>query len=635
MKNYCYLLAFLLLISAFRSPAQSRTITGQVIDATTNQVLPGVAVIVKGSALVTTTNAAGNFNFKVPDTTQVLVVSFIGYTTTEVKIGSQNKLSVKLKPDTHALQEVVVTGYSSIQSLAGKVAGMVSGAKIRGNVSRETRMSAPVDNYPRTQFNTEEYNRIEENSFLAAKQNPLSTFSIDVDAASYSNVRRFLNNGQMPPKDAVRLEEMVNYFKYDYPQPKTEDPFAVITELAACPWSPDNQLLHIALQGKNISTDNLPPANLVFLIDVSGSMASPDKLPLVIAGFKLLVNQLRPQDKVAITVYAGAAGLVLPPTSGNRKEVILEALDKLEAGGSTAGGEGIKLAYDVAQQHFLKNGNNRVILASDGDFNVGVSSTSELERLIEEKRESGVFLTVLGFGTGNIKDSRMEKLAGKGNGNYAYVDNIQEAKKVFVNEFGGTLFTIAKDVKLQLEFNPAHVKAYRLIGYENRQLANEDFKNDKKDAGDLGTGHTVTALYEIIPANSKNNNGIHPVDALKYQQVPAGNNTAHPGELLTLKLRYKTPTGNTSRLIEKVVSPTETNNPSENFRFAAAVAEFGMLLRDSEHKGKATYSSVITLAESAKGEDAEGYRAEFVRLVKATQLFDSPVTEAKVKPLKN
>jgi Ca-activated chloride channel family protein len=635
MKNYFCLLVFLLLTTAFRSPAQTRTITGQIIDPTTTQSLSGVSVIAKGTTLGTITNAKGNFSLKVPATTQVLVVSFIGYTTEEVKIGSQNKLSIKLKRDTQSLQEVVVTGYNSIQGLAGKLSGVVSGMRVKGNMSRVSQASGPVDYYPRVNFNTEEYNRIEENGFLAAKRNPLSTFSIDVDAASYSNVRRFLNNGQMPPKDAVRIEEMVNYFKYDYPQPKTEDPFAVVTEFAACPWNSENQLLQIALQGKNIPTDNLPPANLVFLIDVSGSMASPDKLPLVIAGFKLLVNQLRPQDKVAITVYAGAAGLVLPPTSGNRKEVILEALDKLEAGGSTAGGEGIKLAYNVAQEHFLKNGNNRVILASDGDFNVGVSSTSELERLIEEKRESGVFLTVLGFGTGNIKDSRMEKLADKGNGNYAYVDNIQEAKKVFVNEFGGTLFTIAKDVKLQLEFNPAHVKAYRLIGYENRQLQNEDFRNDKKDAGDLGAGHTVTALYEIIPAKSKNDNAINPIDELKYQQVPAINNAAYTGELLTLKLRYKTPTGNTSKLLEKVVLTTESSNHSENFRFAAAVAEFGMLLRDSEFKGKATYSSVVTLAESAKGEDAEGYRAEFVRLVKATQMLDSPVTEARVKPLKN
>ncbi|RDC65806.1 vWA domain-containing protein [Adhaeribacter pallidiroseus] len=633
MKNYCSLLALFFLLTAFSHLGLARTIAGQVTDAATNQPLPGVAVQAKGTSLNTVTDTSGNFKLKVPDTTQTLTFSFIGYTSQEVKLHASGNIQVALKPDNHALQEVVVTGYNNTQRLAGKVAGVVSGVRIGGNVSRETRMSAPRDYYPRAPFNTEEYDRIEDNNFLAAKRHPLSTFSIDVDAASYSNVRRFLNNGQKPPKDAVRIEEMVNYFKYDYPQPKAEDPFAVITELAACPWNPDNQLLHIALQGKNIATDNLPPANLVFLIDVSGSMDSPDKLPLVIAGFKLLINQLRPQDKVAITVYAGSAGLVLPPTAGNQKEVILAALDKLQAGGSTAGGEGIKLAYNVAQEHFLKNNNNRVILATDGDFNVGVSSTSELERLIEEKRESGVFLTVLGFGTGNIKDSRMEKLADKGNGNYAYVDNIQEAKKVFVNEFGGTLFTITKDVKLQLEFNPTHVKAYRLIGYENRQLADEDFKNDKKDAGDLGAGHTVTALYEIVPANSKKN--VPEADALKYQSVKNTDKNNFNGELLTLKLRYKTPTGNTSKLLEHVVTPTPTANPSENLRFAAAVAEFGMLLRASEHKGQATYAGVLHLAENAKGTDAEGYRAEFVRLVKTTQLLDSPVTEVKGKPEKD
>ncbi|QNF32725.1 von Willebrand factor type A domain-containing protein [Adhaeribacter swui] len=630
MKNYCYLLVLFFFLTAFSNLAQTRIVSGQVTDAATLQPLPGVTVTAKGTSIGTVTDTSGKFKLEVPHTTQTLVFNYIGFTTQEVKLNAANTIKVALQPNNQALEEVVVTGYSNVQSLAGKVAGVVSGVRIRGNVSRETRrMSMPIDYYSQPRFNTEEYDRIEDNNFLATKRHPLSTFSIDVDAASYSNVRRFLNNGQKPPKDAVRIEEMVNYFKYNYPQPTPEDPFAVITELAACPWNQDNQLLHIALQGKNIATGNLPPANLVFLIDVSGSMDSPDKLPLVIAGFKLLVNQLRPQDKVAITVYAGSAGLVLPPTAGNQKEVILAALDRLQAGGSTAGGEGIKLAYNVAQENFLKNGNNRVILATDGDFNVGVSSTSELERLIEEKRESGVFLTVLGFGTGNIKDSRMEKLADKGNGNYAYVDNIQEAKKVFVNEFGGTLFTIAKDVKLQLEFNPTHVKAYRLIGYENRQLADEDFKNDKKDAGDLGAGHTVTALYEIVPATSKKN--VAEADPLKYQPVKNADKNNFSGELLTLKLRYKKPTSNTSQLLEHVVYPTLTANPSENLRFAAAVAAFGMLLRDSEHKGQATYAGVLHLAENAKGNDSEGYRAEFIRLVKTTQLLDSPVTEVKGK----
>ncbi len=639
MKTYLYLLSFLFLALSLRCPAQDRTLTGQVLDGASNTGLPGVSVIVKGTQLGTTTNATGNFTLTVPATAKILVFAFIGYKTQEVPIKQQHQFKITLAADVHQLSEVVVTGYSSKAKRAITAAASVaSGVQIRGKSGSHPQRGMPADVYPRPSYNTEEYARIEENAFLATKHHPLSTFSIDVDAASYSNVRRFLNNGQQPPKDAVRIEEMVNYFKYDYPQPQGPDPFAVVTELSTCPWNSDNQLLHVALQGKNIPTDHLPPANLVFLIDVSGSMAEPDKLPLVIAGFKLLVNQLRPQDKVALTVYAGAAGLVLPPTPGNQKEVILTALDKVEAGGSTAGGEGIKLAYQVAQENFLKEGNNRVILATDGDFNVGVSSTSELERLIEEKRATGVYLTVLGFGTGNIKDSRMEKLADKGNGNYAYVDNIQEARKVFVSEFGGTLFTIAKDVKLQLEFNPAHVKAYRLIGYENRHLNDEDFKNDKKDAGDLGSGHTVTALYEIIPAQSKKPRPeIGEVDELRYQSVKANPATNFAGELLTLKLRYKAPDGNTSKLLQKVVSPESAalNQTSNNFRFAAAVAGFGMLLRDSEHKGKSSYANVITLAENAKGEDAEGYRAEFIRLVKAAELLRRPASEVKIVPVKN
>ncbi|HRF41540.1 MAG TPA: VWA domain-containing protein, partial [Saprospiraceae bacterium] len=346
--------------------------------------------------------------------------------------------------------------------------------------------------------NTEDYSPIAENRFHKATDTPLSTFSIDVDAASYSNMRRFLKNGQMPPADAVRIEEMINYFDYQYPQPTGEHPFEVVAEMSECPWQPEHRLLHIGLKGREIATDKLPPSNLVFLIDVSGSMDSPNKLPLLQSAFRLLVNQLRPQDKVAMVVYAGAAGLVLEPTDGNDKQKILEALQRLQAGGSTAGGAGIRLAYDVARQHFVKGGNNRVILATDGDFNVGASSDADMVRLIEEERKSGVFLTVLGFGMGNYKDNKMQQLSNAGNGNHAYIDDIDEAKKVLVEEFGGTLFTIAKDVKIQIEFNPAQVAGYRLIGYENRLLNKEDFNDDKKDAGELGAGHTVTALYEIV-----------------------------------------------------------------------------------------------------------------------------------------
>ena len=464
--------------------------------------------------------------------------------------------------------------------------------------------------------NTESYDRIYENPFMKVINHPLSTFSIDVDRAAYSNVRRFLNNGQKPPADAVRIEEMINYFDYDYPQPEGEHPFAFQTELASCPWNSEHQLLHIGIQGKNIPTDDLPPSNLVFLIDVSGSMQEANKLPLLKSAFRLLTDQLRPQDKISIVVYAGAAGLVLPCTSGKQKDKIMNAITELEAGGSTAGGAGIKLAYLTAEENFIKGGNNRIILATDGDFNIGESSDAAMTRLIEEKRESGIFLTCLGFGMGNYKDSKMETLADQGNGNYAYIDNIQEANKTFVQEFGGTLFTIAKDVKLQLEFNPTHVQAYRLIGYENRMLAAEEFEDDTKDAGELGAGHTVTALYEIIPAGVKSDL-VRNAPPLKYQANSLTNNqpNEYNTELMTIKFRYKAPDSDQSKLITHAIHKKVNEQSSENFRFAAAVAEFGLLLRDSKFKNKASFDQVIDLAQSARGEDEEGYRAEFIRLV--------------------
>ncbi|TAE68126.1 MAG: VWA domain-containing protein [Oscillatoriales cyanobacterium] len=467
------------------------------------------------------------------------------------------------------------------------------------------------------QFDREGYNRIYDNSYQRASNNPLSTFGIDVDTASYSNVRRFINSGVMPPKDAVRLEELINYFTYDYPQPKGDRPFSINTEVANAPWNPQHKLVHIGLQGKSISTKNLPPNNLVFLIDVSGSMNSPDKLPLVKASLKYLVSELRAKDSVTIVVYAGAAGLVLPPTPGNQKEKILDSIDKLEAGGSTAGGAGIQLAYKVAKDNFIKQGNNRVILATDGDFNVGVSSDGELVRMIEEKREQGVFLSVLGFGTGNLQDAKMEQLADKGNGNYAYIDSLLEAKKVLVTQMGGTLFTIAKDVKIQVEFNPAKVQAYRLVGYENRVLQNQDFNDDKKDAGELGAGHSVTAIYEIIPVGVASDVKLPEVDPLKYQPNPATASTSQTDELMQVKLRYKNPNETVSQLITQSVidKPVKLENASANFRFAAAVAAFGMVLRDSEYKGAASFDQVLRLASQAKGEDKEGYRAEFIRLV--------------------
>lgn len=459
-----------------------------------------------------------------------------------------------------------------------------------------------------------------ENRFLKAAQHPLSTFSIDVDAASYSNIRRFITQGQLPPKDAVRTEELINYFTYDYPNPDDGHPFSITTEVAACPWKKTHKLALIGLQGKRIEKKALPPTNLVFLIDVSGSMNQSNKLPLLKSAFRLLVDELRAQDKVSIVVYAGAAGLALPPTSGKEKSKIITALDGLEAGGSTAGGAGIQLAYKIAQDNFLKSGNNRVILATDGDFNVGVSSNAELESMIEEKRKSGVFLTVLGFGMGNYKDSKMQTLAEKGNGNHYYIDNLLEGEKVFVGQMAGTLFTIAKDVKLQLEFNPKRVQAYRLIGYESRLLAKEDFNDDTKDAGELGAGHTVTALYEIVPVGAPMPSSAS-VDPLKYQEEerPKVKTSARADseELFTVKFRYKAPTADESQLIEKVLLDKSRafESAGNNLRFAASVAEFGLLLVDSPYKGASTFEQVLQTARAAKGNDDEGYRAEFIRLV--------------------
>lgn len=465
-------------------------------------------------------------------------------------------------------------------------------------------------------FNTEEYNPIQENPFLAASREPLSTFAIDVDPASYSNVRRFIRQGSAPPRDAVRIEELVNYFGYDYPDPRGEHPFAVVTEVGAAPWNPAHQLVHVGIQGRRMREAQLPPSNLVFLVDVSGSMDSPDKLPLVQASLRMLVEELEERDRVAIVVYAGAAGLVLDATPGDRRETILEAIDRLRAGGSTAGAEGIRLAYDVARRNFIPGGNNRVILATDGDFNVGVSSEAELVQLIEEKRAEGTFLTVLGFGTGNLADARMEQLADHGNGNYAYIDGLWEARKVLVEERGGTLFAIAKDVKLQVEFNPQRVYAYRLIGYENRMLAAEDFANDRRDAGELGAGHSVTALYEIVPVGAERTVDVGEVAGLRYQRPSSEPVAAFNGELMNVSIRYKRPDGDTSVLLSHAVrAPRREGRTSDNFRFAAAVAQWGMLLRGSEHAGESSLDGVLLLARGALGDDPNGHRREFIRLV--------------------
>ena len=628
MKSIISILVVLLFSAYSMAPNQSRLISGTVKDEAGN-LLSGVSVVVKGTSNGTVTDIKGAYQITVNAEAKYLVFTYIGLEQKEVRITKSNRINVVMKNSNFDLEEIVFAEAEAVTSYEMKTADMAAqrpGGPLytrTGGVTKRAHVNAsyaPEPGY--VQHNTEGYSAIHENGFKDVLHNPLSTFSIDVDKASYSNVRRFLNMGQLPPMDAVRIEEMINYFNYDYPEPKGKHPFSVYTEISNCPWNESHQLLHVGLKGKDIDKSELPASNLVFLLDVSGSMSAANKLPLLKQAFKMLVNELRPEDRVAIVVYAGAAGLVLESTPGSKKEQIIAALDQLQSGGSTAGGAGLKLAYKVAQNNFIEDGNNRIILATDGDFNVGSSSNAEMERLIEQKREHGVFMTVLGFGMGNYKDDKMEIIADKGNGNYAYIDNIQEARKVFITEFGGTLFTIAKDVKFQIEFNPARVKGYRLVGYENRLLNDEDFNDDKKDAGEMGAGHTVTALYEVIPAGS--HESLKSIDALKYQSDPKKVKDTKEvkadlsAELMTVKLRYKQPDGNTSTKVEipvkgKVLDLEET---SDNFRFSAAIAEFGLILRNSQYKEDASMEHVIALAKNARGEDEEGYRSEFLKLVR-------------------
>ncbi|MBS1637399.1 MAG: von Willebrand factor type A domain-containing protein [Bacteroidetes bacterium] len=621
------------------------SLSGRLTDSVTAEPIPFANVFLfqnQTQIANATTDMDGEYCFKnIPDGTYNIKVTYVGYVPKEikkvtVKAGVKARQNISISTDKGVrLDEVVIVEYAQPKIDADTKSGSVvtrqeyqsmqvksinSVASHQQAVIRGGRITPGVVFIDGEKYNTEEYSRMNDNEFKSAKRDPLSTFSIDVDKASYSNVRRYITQGILPPADAVRVEEMINYFSYRYEAPKGNVPFSIHTEYTECPWNPKHTMVHIGLQGKQVNLENMPANNLVFLLDVSGSMDEPNKLPLLKSGLRLLVEQMRPQDKVAIVVYAGAAGLVLPSTPGTKKEKILDALDQLQAGGSTAGGEGILLAYKTARDNFDAKANNRVILATDGDFNVGVSSDGDLTRLIEEKRKEGVYLTVLGFGMGNYKDSKMEQLADKGNGNYAYIDNILEAKKVLVKEMGGTLLTIAKDVKLQIEFNPAKVKGYRLVGYENRMLANEDFNDDKKDAGELGSGHTVTAIYELIPAGSNEN--IASIDSLKYQQVSTG---ALPlsEEVMTIKFRYKEPQDTSSRLLSQVVLDKKIpfTEASENCRFSSSVAEFGMVLRDSKFKGKANYASVLALARDSKGKDDEGYRSEFIRLVEMAELI--------------
>jgi len=598
-----------------------RNVYGHVHDIYGNS-LKGVKVTSQEKFSKTFTNEKGWYRFKVPATDSVLYFIHEDYETEIVRHNGKSRFDVRLSPAQNAQlliqnvdDELEVDGVYFRNHKKENMLRTVSSMGVKTSAMPAMNVGGV---FRQPDWNTENYASINENGFKDALINPLSTFSIDVDKASYSNVRRYLNQGEMPPADAVKVEEMVNYFNYSYPEPGSEHPFSVTAELSECPWDKGHNLLLVGLKGKSIEKSGLPPSNLVFLLDVSGSMNAWNKLGLVKKAFGLLVNELRPNDRVAIVVYAGAAGKVLDSTPGNKKQEIMEAIGRLQAGGSTAGGEGLKLAYKIANENFIEGGNNRIILATDGDFNVGVSSTSEMERLVEKERENGVFITVLGFGMRNIKDDKMETIADKGNGNYAYIDNIQEARKVLISEFGGTLFTIAKDVKFQLEFNPSKVKSYRLIGYENRLLNDEDFNDDAKDAGEMGSGHTVTALYEIIPAGS---DGQAPsVDPLKYQdRQPA--DRKYPDEVVTIKLRYKEPDGNKSKLFDAIVkdSPVKISQASDNLKFASAVASFGMLLRGSEYMGDTSVEKILNLAQQSKGTDPEGYRTELIQLVKTVR----------------
>ncbi len=610
-------------------------VRGRVIDADSGSPIAGATVALRPSGKRARSAANGAFSIVgVTPGTYALVCTKAGYkraTARGLKMSAGGSI-------VHVCRMKRVQKPKEKESLADRKPAPAPMRDERARVSRKRAAYAVggaigMGSYGRTRplpenYNREGYDHRAENDFVVTSDQPRSTFSIDVDTASYSNIRRFIEKqGTLPPKDAVKIEEMINYFSYDYPEPKGDVPFSVDTELSRAPWNDAHRLVRIGVQGKRLPVAKLPASNLVFLLDVSGSMGSPDKLPLLKSALGLLVDNMRERDRVAIVVYAGAAGLVLPSTSGEHKDRILAALEELRAGGSTAGAQGIELAYRVARQNFIRGGNNRVILATDGDFNVGVSSDGELTRLIEKKRKQGVFLTVLGFGTGNYQDAKMEKLADNGNGNHAYIDSLQEARKVLVTEMGGTLFTIAKDVKLQIEFNPSKVKAYRLIGYENRMLKTRDFNDDKKDAGELGAGHSVTALYEIIPAGS--NEAVAGVDELKYQKVQK-TAAASSGELMTVKLRYKKPDGDKSRLIEHPVADhaKALSKTSNDFRFATAVAELGLILSDSKHKGAASYEALIRRARGAIGQDDGGYRHAFLKLARKAQALGTTHTIA-------
>jgi len=628
MKTYIYLTALFIGLTAFSSRSP-RNLSGTVYDADLKTPLAGVSVSIQGTTIRTTTDKKGKYSIASAQAKPTLLFNLRGYADQLVKIGGSKPADIYLKPLSANLNEIMVVGYGASQkkSIAGIASSRSStfaysspAAQLQGRVpGMIIKGVRPLTG----QLDEESYKGINENRFTDPKTTPLSTFAVDVDAASYSNVRRFINNGSLPPKNAVRMEEMINYFQYDLPAPVNGDPVAIHTELSSAPWNPQHRLLRIGLKAKSIKTDKLPASNFVFLIDVSGSMLDYNKLPLVKSAIKLLVDQLREGDHVAIVTYAGNAGLKLPSTPGNQKMKIKDAIESLDAGGSTAGGAGIKLAYRIARENYIKGGNNRIVMATDGDFNVGAYSDDDMEQIITKESKSGVSLSVLGFGMGNLKDSKMEILADKGHGNYAYIDNIAEARKSIVTEFGATLFTVAKDVKLQIEFNPAKVQGYRLLGYENRLLEKEDFNDDQKMGGDMGVGHTVTALYEIIPAGIINDSFANSVDPLKYQKATQNQFLNTSDEMVTVKFRYKSPDGNKSKMKQVALrdQPIAFLKTSNDFRFSSAVAEFGLLLSGSAFKQQADYNSLITRAKAAKGFDNEGYRTEFISMAESARLI--------------
>ena len=606
-----FVLLFLVALSSSIIHKDNAEFKGKVLDDQTGSALIGANVEHLPSKTQVTTDFEGIFKFQfTPVPGDRLIVRYVGYETKEHMFSDLKNCVIRLNPEIKMEEEAVII-QSDIE--------VVGAAQYKNaHVPLSIQADAYYEPYPYDiERNNESYDEIHENEFLSTTSKPLSTFSIDVDGASYSNVRRFINQGQRPPKDAVRVEELINYFDYNYEVEFGSKPFGLHYEIGPCPWNEKHQLVHIGIQGKEIKSDKRPASNLVFLIDVSGSMKNPNKLPLLVQSFKLLITQLDENDKVAIVTYAGQAGVVLPPTSGNNRDKINSALDRLSAGGSTAGAHGIVTAYDLATTNYLKNGNNRVILATDGDFNVGIQANDELEQLIEKHRNKGIFLNVLGFGMGNYKDAKMQRLANHGNGQHAYIDNIHEARKIFVDELQGTLFTIAKDVKIQVEFNPAYVDHYRLIGYENRLLKDRDFNDDKKDAGEIGAGHSVTVLYEIVPTGVISD--INNIDPLKYQDQSKNAMGKLNGELATLKIRHKTPEGSKSENQTWIIHPMKSNQElTSSFYWSASMACFGMSLRESDHIDIANYKLAEELGILGRGDDKWGYRSEALNIIRSS-----------------